>query len=225
MNMIKPFIFFECIALVKLTGRKASNITEFLEIFKQVSPECVFHHMHQYFLRSSAQPIHYTNDFAVWVAEWLEEKSLAERLANINPYAYASVEELRWETIHIMEDYLTEFPPPRPVLPGGEFYFNEGVTIVVPTGLKATNVEEFTECLGKVDRSSIYFHFFEARLRLGKERDDFSEWLSTTLGMKDVAEEIRGFDAYLFEIDELRTRIKGLLVGELNGTRSIQENR
>jgi hypothetical protein len=225
MNKTKPFIFFECIALVKLTGRKASNITEFLEIFKRVSPECVFHHMHQYFLKPSARLIYYTNDFAAWVAEWLEEKSLAERLANLNPYAYASVEELRWETIHIIENYLTEFPPPRPVLPGGEFYFNEGVTIVVPTGLEATNTEGFAECLEKVDRSSIYFHFFEARLRLGKERDDFSEWLSTTLGMKEIAEEIKSFDAYLFDLDELRNKIKRLLNGEFNKTRSIQENR
>ncbi|MFQ5587184.1 MAG: DUF5752 family protein, partial [Thermodesulfobacteriota bacterium] len=99
--------------------------------------------MHQYFLKVTPQSRYYTNDFAVWVAEWLEEKSLAERLANLNPYTYKSVEDLRWETVHIIEEYLKDYPPPRPVLPGGEFYFSEGVTIVVPSGFDATDLVEF----------------------------------------------------------------------------------
>lgn len=209
--MIQTFTFFECVGLLKSTGRWASNIIEFLEILKQASPECVFHHMHQYFLKVTPQSRYYTNDFAVWVAEWLEEKSLAERLANLNPYTYKSVEDLRWETVHIIEEYLKDYPPPRPVLPGGEFYFSEGVTIVVPSGFDATDLVEFVDCLDRVDRSSIYFHFFEARLRLGREKDDFSEWLATSLGKEDIAERIKSLDAYMFDLDELREIIKDIV--------------
>ncbi|MCP3677036.1 MAG: hypothetical protein GY721_05450 [Deltaproteobacteria bacterium] len=209
--MVKPFTFFECVGVEKSTGRWASNIIEFLEILRQASPECVFHHMHQYFLKVTPQHSYYTNDFAVWVAEWLEEKSLAERLANLNPYAYNNVEDLRGETLHIIEEYLRDNPPPRPVLPGGEFYFCEGVTIVVPAGLEATDIEEFVECLDQVDRSSIYFHCFEARLRLGREKDDFSEWLATSMGREDIAERIRGLDAYMYDLDTLREIIKDII--------------
>ena len=209
--MAEPFSFYECIGVEKSTGRWAANIIEFLEILKQASPECIFHHMHQYFLKLTPQHLYYTNDFAVWVAEWLEEKGLAERLANLNPYAYRTVEDLRVQTIQIIEEYLEDNPPPRPVLPGGEFYFSEGVTIVIPSGYEAANIEEFVECLDKVDRSSIYFHFYEARLRLGKEKDDFSEWLGTSLDKGGIAEKIKSLDAYMYDLDALRDIIKDII--------------
>ncbi|MFQ5585419.1 MAG: DUF5752 family protein, partial [Thermodesulfobacteriota bacterium] len=66
-------------------------------------------------------------------------------------------------------------------------------------------------CLDRVDRSSIYFHFFEARLRLGREKDDFSEWLATSLGKEDIAERIKSLDAYMFDLDELREIIKDIV--------------
>lgn len=209
--MAEPFRFYDCIVMVKLTGRKASNIIEFLEILKRVKQESVFHHIHQYFLKPFLRSGYYTNDFAAWVAEWLEEKGLAERLANINPFAYRSIDDLRWEIVNIIEDYLKEYPPPRPVLPGGEFFFNEGSTIVIPSDLEANNLEEFAQCLSVLDRSSLYFHFFEARLRLGKEKDDFTEWLSTSLEKHDIAEEVRELDPYMFGLEELREKIKEIV--------------
>jgi hypothetical protein len=62
-----------------------------------------------------------------------------------------------------------------------------------------------------VDRSSIYFHCFEARLRLGREKDDFSEWLATSMGREDIAEQIRGLDAYMYDLDTLREIIKDIV--------------
>ncbi len=201
--------------MVKLTGRRASDIIDFLEILKRISQESIFHHLHQYFLKPCVHSVYHTSDFAVWVAEWLEEKGLAERLANINPYAYTSIDDLRWEIIHIIEDYLKEYPPPRPVLPGGEFFFNEGATIVIPSGFEARDLKGFIHCLERVNRSSIYFHFFEARLRLEKEGDDFTEWLSTSMGRDDISDKIRGLDPYMFDLDELRSIIIEILKGKL----------
>jgi len=60
----KSFRFFECFALTRLTGRKAANIIEFVEILKTISPESIFHHMHQYFLKPHAAAPEFPNDFA-----------------------------------------------------------------------------------------------------------------------------------------------------------------
>jgi hypothetical protein len=177
-----------------MTGRRASDVIELLEILSQVSPESIFHHMHQYFLKPHVRPPAYPNDFAGWVADELEEKSLAERLANLNPFEFANIEDVRGELIRIITEHLKEFPPPRPVLPGKEFFFNEGVTLVIPTGLQASSKEEFLRALRLADPSSVYFHFYEARLRIGKEKDDFSRYLDDCPGCSDLATKISSLD-------------------------------
>jgi hypothetical protein len=189
-----------------MTGRRASDAIELLEILGQVSPESIFHHMHQYFLKPHVRPPAYPNDFAVWVADALEEKSLAERLANLNPFEFAGIEDVRRELVRIISEFLKENPPPRPVLAGKEFFFNEGVTLVIPTGLEAANMKEFLNALKLVDHSSIYFHFYEARLRIGKEKDDFSRYL---------ASKISSLDPYMYTTEVLRKKIVALLQAEV----------
>ncbi|MFQ5736906.1 MAG: DUF5752 family protein [Thermodesulfobacteriota bacterium] len=203
----KSFKFYECFVLTKLTGRKASDILQLVEILQQISTESIFHHMHQYYLKPHVVPPEFPNDFAVWAAESLEEHSLAEALANVNPFEFNNIEGLRTEIIRIIIEHLKNYPQPRPVLPGREFLFNEGVTLVLPTGIEAENTADFLEALGKVDYSSVYFHFYEARLRLGKERDDFSEFLETCLGCSDIALKIKSLDPYMYSTETLREKI------------------
>ena len=214
--MVEPFRFYECTALVRMTGRRASDIVEFLEIIRNVSPESIFHHMHQYFLKPHVRPPEYPNDFAVWVAYALEGKSLAEGLANLNPFEFSSIEDIRQEIIRIIMDYLKNYPPPRPVLPGGEFFFNEGITLVIPTDFQAENLEEFLRALKEVDGSSIYFHFYEAKLRLGKEQDDFSRFFEECLSCGELARRIKSLDPYMYSTEVLRSKIIGLVEGALS---------
>lgn len=211
--MAEPFKFYECVAMVKMTGRRASDIMELLEILKTISPESIFHHMHQYFLKPHIVSPEYPNDFAVWVSGELGDDSLAEGLANLNPYGYEDIEDVRGELVRIIVDHLRDCPPPSPVLPGKEFFFNEAVTIVVPTGLEAASVEELVKALKVVDRSSIYFHFYEARLRLSKKKDDFSSFLEDCLGCQQAAAGIKALDPYMYSTELLRDKIIGLLEG------------
>jgi len=203
----KTFKFYECFALTKLTGRRASGILQLLEILQQISTDSIFHHMHQYFLKPHAVASEYPNDFSVWAAESLEEHSLAEGLANVNPFEFSSIEGVRAELVRIITEYLKNFPLPRPVLPGREFLFNEGVTMVLPTSIEAATLKEFAKALGEVDFSSVYFHFYEARLRLGKQRDDLSEFLDTSLARPDVASRIKNLDPYMYSTEILRNKI------------------
>jgi len=206
------FRFYECFALTTLTGRRAANIVEFVEILKSASPEAIFHHMHQYFLKPHAVEPEFPNDFAVWVSESLGEPLLAEALANVNPFEFTNIEDLRAELLRIIEEYLTKYPPPRPVLPGREFMFNEGITIVIPTGIESGPLlHEFAAKLKEVDYSSIYFHFYESRLRFGRPVDDFSEFLSTSLERPGIAARIKSLDPYMYSTEVLRAKIIGLI--------------
>ena len=205
------FRFYECFALTTLTGRRAANIVEFVEILKSASPEAIFHHMHQYFLKPHAVLPEFPNDFAVWVSESLSEPLLAEALANINPFEFSNIEDLRAEILRIIDNYIRSYPSPRPVLPGREFMFNEGITIVIPTEIEAVQIHDFVQKLKTVDYSSIYFHFYESRLRLGRPTDDFSEFLATSLDRPGVAARIKSLDPYMYSTEVLRDKIVKLV--------------
>lgn len=210
--MAEPFKFYECLALTRLTGKKASDIIEFLEIIEQISPESIFHHMHQYFLRRHVIAPEFSNDFAVWIADSLGERSLAEGVANLNPYEFTNIEDTRKELARIISEHLRNYPPPRPALPGKEFFFTEGISFLIPTGLGAKDLDEFGQRIKEVDGTSIYFHFYEARLRLGKKGDDFSRFFEG-LGHTDLADKIKAMDPYMYSTEVLRNKIRSLVEG------------
>lgn len=211
--MAEIFVFRECVNLVKSTGRRAATIREFGKLLEQVPEESIFHHTCQYFLRSPG--LEYTNDFAQWAGESLGERVLAEYLSNIDPYGYPSVADLRKGLLDVLEGYLSAFPEPRETLPGDEFYFNEAVTFVFPAGIRARNLAEFLTGIKYVDANSIYFHFYEARMRLGKAVDDFSMWLEESLGKPELAARIRSVDPFMHSVEGIRGHLAEEIEKEL----------
>lgn len=189
--------------LIKSTGLKARNLRELRERTAVVSGESIFHHTYQYFLKGRV--LEYTNDFAHWAGESLEERALSEHLSNVDPYAFKNIEDLRMELLNVIDGYLKNFPEPREAMPGDEFYFNETVTLTSPLGIKAKNLAEFLIAIKYVDAAAIYYHFYEARVRLGV--DDFSKWLEDSLDKKEVAERIRGIDPFMHSTEEIRKHI------------------
>jgi hypothetical protein len=203
MDEIKPFEFMECITILKSTGKRARNIRELRAKIADISDESLFHHTYQYFLKGHI--LEYTNDFAHWVGESLEERALSERLSNIDPFAFQDLSSLRQEFLTDIDDYTEHFPEPRDTIPGDEFYFNETVTIVFPVGMQAKNLAEFLLAARFVDPACIYYHFYEARMRHGT--DDFSTWIEDVLGNRELAGSIRAIDLFMHNIEGIRTHI------------------
>lgn len=201
-----PFEFKQCISIVKSTGNQAKNIRELRNIISKIGDESIFHHVHQYFFKGHM--LEYTNDFSQWAGESLEERALAERLSSIDPYTFATVNGVRKELLREIDNFLYEFPEPRDVLRGNEFYFNETVSIVYPVGVKTKNLAEFLVAIEYIDAGSIYYHFYDSRVRLGEGIvDDFSRWIEHTLGRKKIADEIRSIDPFMHSIESIREHI------------------
>ena len=158
MDEIRPFEFMECVTILKSTGKTARNISELRAGIARISEESLFHHTYQYFLKGHV--LEYTNDFAHWVAESLEKRELSERLSSIDPFAFEDLSHLRQELLQSIDDYIADFPEPRDVISGDEFYFNETVTIIFPVGMRAKNLAEFLLAVRYVDPASIYYHFY-----------------------------------------------------------------
>ncbi|MCK4910616.1 MAG: hypothetical protein KAR83_03190, partial [Thermodesulfovibrionales bacterium] len=171
----------------------------------EISEDSVFHHTYQYFLKGHM--LEYTNDFAHWAGEALEERALAEQLSSIDPYIFNSINDVRKEFIRVIDDYLNNFPEPRGVLKGNEFYSNETVSLVFRVGVKVKNLAEFLVALEYIDAGCIYYHFYESRIRLGEWVDDFSMWIEHTLGKKELAEKIKMIDPFMLSIEKIREHI------------------
>jgi hypothetical protein len=210
---VKPFEFRQCAYIPKSTGKKAKNLRVLRDIIAAVSDESIFHHTCQYFLKGHI--LEYTSDFAQWVGESLEEGALAEQLSNIDPYAFKGITELRRELLKVIDEYLEVFPEPREALPGSDFYFVETIVIIFPSGIKVKNLAEFLIAVKYIDAASIYFHFYEARMRLGGGIDDFSSWIEDVLDKKELAENIRSIDPFMHNIDGIREHLEELIDEEV----------
>ena len=207
----EPFVFYECMTLLQSTGKQARDVNQLMMLMKEVEPSVIYHHMHEYYLNTLVDVPEYPNDFSVWAAETLEDRALAEKLASLDVNACANIEEVRQALIHILQSYISENSTVRSLRKEGAFFFNDASTIVIPTGTQAHNLSRFIDGLHQVGSSSIYFHFFEARMRLNRPSDDFSAWLSQNLGRMDLARKIRKLDPYHYSMESLRQKLISLL--------------
>lgn len=201
-EIIEPFEFKQCISILKSTGKKAKNLRELRDIIAVISDECIFHHTYQYFLKGHI--LEYTNDFAHWAGESLEERALSEQLSNIDPYDFKDISDLRSELVNVISNYLEKFPEPREAMPGDEFCFNETVTLIFPAGVRAKNLAEFLTAIKYIDAGSLYYHFYEARMRIGGGVDDFSRWIENAFGKIGLTERIRAIDPFMHNLEGMR---------------------
>jgi hypothetical protein len=207
------FEFRQSVSILKSTGEKAATLRELRGKISTISEESIYHHTYQYFQKGHVRE--YTNDFAHWSGESLEERALSERLSNIDPYTYPDIDGLRRAILSVIDDHLEKFPEPREAMQKDEFHFTQTVTLVFPAGTRARNLAELLMAIKYVDSGSIYYHFYEARKRLGATMDDFTAWLEGALDKKDLAVRIRAIDPFMHSIEGIREHIAAAIEEEL----------
>jgi hypothetical protein len=201
----RPFEFKQCVSLLKATGQKAHDLRELRDRIATATDRSLAHHTYQYFLKGHI--LEYTNDFAHWAGQGLEESALAERLSSIDPYDFATTDDLRKELLRAIDEHLASFPEPRRAMEGDEFFFNETVLLVFPAGVRARNLAEFVMAMKHVEESSLYYHFYDARVRLGNRLDDFSQWFDDGLEKPVLAQRIRAIDPFMHNLASIREHI------------------
>ncbi|MCG3155868.1 MAG: hypothetical protein DKINENOH_02476 [bacterium] len=207
MPALQPFAFYTEHRLVVLTGLQARNLHELLRLLHEVSGSAIFYHTHhRYLAHHFEKPVFY-NDFALWASEALQAEELAEKLAAIDLLAFTTIRQLREAIIAVVTEFLAQQTNNARDCPeGDEFHFCQSKSFIMPTGIVAHSVPEFFACLPRITTSTLYFHFFEARLRLGHTTNDFSRWLADN-GEAKLARAIDKLDPYLLTLDELKARI------------------
>lgn len=212
-NTADPFLFYSRLHLIELTGIRVSTVPELLKHLRTVPGSCIYHHTHHFIQRHQYLSPEPSNDFAYWVAEFLGERQLGEELTSIDPIRHATIRAIREALISIIENALKGRPRLKNIAApeGSEFTFLKSVSFVFPTPYSASNIKEFADALSKVSVSSIYYHMFEARLRLERPTNDFSNWLANSLGEKQVAIKIAQLDPYTQTAEGLRKTVLKIL--------------
>lgn len=206
-----PFYFYTASQLVEITGKKSADLKEFVEILKGIGDSSVFYHVHHAFREHQYAPGVYSNDFAHWIDEEIGESALAEKLSNINIKDFIDVKSLREKIVEIIEYYLSNNPDAGGIKGKHKFYFCKYIGIVQKTKYEAWNLDGFCENLKSVGLRSLFFHFFEARLRLNKKTNDFSDWIKFNFQDEELARRIEALDPYQYTMDELRDKIIALI--------------
>lgn len=191
-----------------MTGLKARNIKELLSYIKTVPDSVIYRHTHHFLQQHQYLSPEPPNDFAYWVTAALNEIELGERLASINTCEFTTLGALRDKIAGTIANFLEKKKGLlREANDGQEFHFLKSISFILPTPYVVNSLEEFVTILKKVTIHSLYFHMFEARLRLGKITNDFSLWIETSLGEKELAKKIAKFDPYTYTMEGLRAKI------------------
>ncbi|MBI4727129.1 hypothetical protein HY768_07905 [candidate division TA06 bacterium] len=220
-RITQPFLFMTSSSLVTVTGRRAADLKELLDGIKEVPGSSIYHHSHQAYREWQTfdrPPVH---DFGYWAGEVLRERSLGEKLSTIDPTQHDDVRGFRDEMIRVIEKHLEGKPLLNRCPPGSEFSFCQSVSVISSTGIKAGDLGEFMAALGLVTNRSLYYHLFEARLRLHRADNDFSIWMREQLKKQELAEQISRLDIAVHSLDQIRARLFAIL-GQHQGISALE---
>ena len=205
-----PFRFTGCWELREMVGRSARDEQQLLEAIEEIPLDSLSFHTHSFFLRHQYIAGPYPNDFATWAAIQVRDRVLGEKLGILDPYDFESLEALRSEIVNIIDEHLSQLQIVPRVVYGEPFHFMQSRIIEVPTGLEARSLAEFRETLAAVDASAVYYHNFEAILRLGRRMGDFAFWIEQQLDLPELAQKISRIDFYMISLESVRHQIIGL---------------
>jgi len=206
--MSEPFVIRDCALIAIATGQSAQTLMGLRDKLEIVPESSIYYHFWGGLLRSRFDDPEYQNDFAMWTRHAIHDKTLAERLALVNPTDYPDLEVRRRELVALIEERMDE----SEVLPWikalQSFHFIRSQIVIFDTKRVAATPEELGEHVPHLSLGSIFYHFIDARRRTHLGRDDFTQWLS---GFGDehylLTERISHIDPYFITLMELREEL------------------
>jgi trehalose synthase-fused probable maltokinase len=206
-----PFAFVACLELREFVGVRAENERQLAELLDEVPLDSTYYHTHGFLLRHRFLAGVYPNDFATWVDREVRDRVLGERLAMVDPADFPTLQALREELVSVVDEHLRRLPVVPGIVSGEPFDFIQSRIVEVPTGIEVRTLPELREALLEIDPSALFFHLVEARLRLGRGRNDFAAWLELGLGLPALAARVQAVSPYTGSLEQARARLIAIL--------------
>jgi Family of unknown function (DUF5752) len=212
----KPFYFNTSEHLLRIGRQRASNLSELLETLQTVPDDSIFQHtfrtlQEHHFIRQG-----FSNDFAHWSLFACNEPALAEQFASVDIREFTAIEGLRRRMVEILDEFLESHNMSGSRPAHEPFYFCASDIVVLPTAFCADTLKGFLDGLNQVSVHSIHHHFIEARLRLHRMSNDFSQWLEEEVGLAEAADAIERIDIYTNTMEGVRRQIARIVSQAMN---------
>ncbi|NIO05745.1 MAG: hypothetical protein GTN74_14400 [Proteobacteria bacterium] len=201
------FQFSSSASLEKLTGHKAHNLAELFGLIQSCPDSSIFYHTFSAFRILREVQVPYTNGFAMWISESVNDEALAEKLASIDLTEHNTIASLRGRILETIEAHKKENPETFHRTATKPFYLLDVIRIVYLTDKFAYDLRSFRDLLHTISVDSVYFHFIESRLYTQLESDDFSRWIEESLNLGELSQQIRAIDINVYTLEELREKI------------------
>ena len=88
-------------------------MTELVNVLKSAPDSVIYYHTHHFLEEHQFLTPEPANDFALWVDDSLDEHVLSEKLANIDTFAYSSLDALKSMIVSVIEQYMADNPASR----------------------------------------------------------------------------------------------------------------
>jgi len=212
-NATTPFHFVGCVELQEMLGKKASDIQQLMAVIEEAPLDSIYYHTHSHFLRHEHAPTLFSNDFATWAAISVRDRVLSERLGLLDPFEFRGLESLRNAIVSAIDDHLKSLWNVPRLIHGEPFEFIRSHIIEVDLELTANSLKEFRDLLASIDRSALFMHIVETRMRKGRESGDFVAWIGSDVGlaMPKLAERVAAIQPLGLTLEEIRSRILTVL--------------
>ena len=208
-----PFRFIGCLELREMLGRKAADVQQLMAVIEEAPLDSIYYHTHSYFLRYEYGPSLFPNDFATWAAVSVRDRLLSERLGLIDPFEFRDLESLRSQIVSTIDDHLKSLWNVPRLIHGEPFEFIRSHIIEVDLELSAGSLKEFRDQLSTVDRSALFNHICEAKIRKGRRSGDFITWIDSDQGLflPKLAQQVAAIQPLGLTLEGIRARTLAVL--------------
>jgi hypothetical protein len=211
----QPFQFATASYLTRVENYKVETISGLRDGMTEACDDTVFYHTFQTLGRHHFLTEGFSNDFAQWALESLNQPVLAERLASIDIRDYMTIDDLRKDLRGVLGAFCEQQPVAAAQRAFEPFYFCSATEVTLPLPWDAHTLPGFRAGLERLSHSSFYYHFIASRLRLGLRTNDFSHWFRNALGLNRLADRTDRIDVYTNTLDTARRELIELVDREI----------
>lgn len=199
----------DCALVAIATGRRVRDLEELRNGIADADVACIYYHFWGGLLRSTFDDPKYHNGFAVWVDHALHDKALAERLSVVDPKDYPDTNSLREYLLRIIDAELAEGVCSARAAEDSLFDFIRSQIVVFATRRTLSDPSELPEAVEGMTRTSVFYHFIDARRRTPDAVDDFTTWLNDIDRDRYAALTLRlaGIDPFFVTLSETRDEL------------------
>ena len=199
----------DCALVAIATGRRARDLRELRDGILEADPASIYYHFWGGLLRSTFDDPRYYNGFAIWVDHALHVSSLAERLSVIDPTDFDDMNDLRKRLITVIDSGL-ELGESRQEAPEDNLFdFIRSQIVVFNTRNPLADPAEFPSAVAAMSRTSVFYHFIDARRRTPDSTDDFTCWLNDIdrHGYAELTMRLASIDPFFATLVETREEL------------------